>query len=63
MASITEVQIRLGRTMSHGHYESTRVDVTLKAQLDKTDDPDLVFEQVYEQARQKLIQKMEILLS
>lgn len=54
---ITEIKVRVGRTLNFGHYEGARVDLELAAKLDDGDDPDVCFEQLYQDARRKLNRK------
>ena len=60
---ITEISVSCSRTVNLGNYESAKVDVSLVAEVAPTDNPDEVFESLYNNARQKLIDKIERLVS
>ena len=59
---VTEVSVKVGRTINCGSYESARVEVQMTAELDKDDDKDIVFEELYQDARAKLYRKIETMI-
>ena len=56
---LKEITIRRGRTIYHGNYETTRIDVTMTAELEPDDDSDACFESLDLKVRYKLDRKIE----
>lgn len=54
MASITKVEVSIGRTINMGNYESPRASVSLEAELGPDDDVTAVRKDLNIQAAQEL---------
>lgn len=60
---IREISIRVGRTVMPEPYHPVRCDIELKAELEPNEDWDEAVEQLYNDARRKLVDKIERLIS
>ena len=56
---LKEITIRRGRTIYHGNYESSRIDVTMTAEIEGGDDSDACFDALDLKVRLKLDRKIE----
>lgn len=56
---IKEIEVRLGRTLNMGDFESFRADVGMKTELGVNDDPDEVYNNLKDRVEEKLLEITE----
>lgn len=59
---ITQIHVDVARTINMGEFNSAKVGVRLVAELEPNEDPDIAFEELYLNARRKLLRKVEGLI-
>lgn len=59
---ITQIEVNVARTINMGDFNSARVGVRLVAELEPNQDSDIAFEELYLNARRKLLRKVEGLI-